>query len=144
MFSKSCKYAVRAVLFLATRDKNEVMGVDELANHLDVPRHFLAKILQQLSRNQLISSSKGRKGGFFLSEENRNANLIAVIECIEGPGIFSQCVLGLSQCSAMHPCPYHHIMKGFHDEFYRLLKDETIDESAQRTNAENLILQNHL
>lgn len=142
MFSKSCEYAIRTVLFLASNPQ-EITGVEILAEKLDVPKHFLAKILQQLSRNGLISSVKGRNGGFYLSDENKKQNLLSVIECIEGPGFFQHCIIGLANCSSSAPCPYHHVIATYREEFHRLLKNETIEQSARRINTDNLKLQNH-
>lgn len=116
------------------------MGVDELSKKLKVPRHFLAKILQQLAKQKSISSSKGRKGGFYLSEENLQSTLITIIRNIDGPGIFDECVLGLSQCSGENPCPYHKVVHEYRSAFSELLKGETIAESAQRIQAEGLSL----
>ena len=145
MFSKACKYAIRSVLFMATETSgNKKIGVDELAEKLDVPRHFLAKILQQLTKNRLISSSKGRNGGFYLNDKNRKSNLLNVIECIDGPGIFNDCVLGLEECSNTQPCPYHDSIMKYRNEFYEVVKTETIEESAKRIQAHNLRLQNNL
>jgi Rrf2 family iron-sulfur cluster assembly transcriptional regulator len=46
MFLKSCKYGIRAVLYLAIHTKNgEKIGVNDIAEELNVPKHFLAKIL---------------------------------------------------------------------------------------------------
>ncbi len=141
MFSKSCKYAIRAVLHLAIyASKERKLGVDELASELDVPRHFLAKILQQLSRYNLISSLKGRNGGFYLTEEDKKSNLLSVIDCIDGPGIFSNCVLGLPDCSDANPCPYHKTVKKYKDQFHDLVATETIGESAKRISKNNLKL----
>ncbi len=141
MFSKSCKYAIRAVLFLAIYTSElHKMGVDDLSLKLDAPKPFLAKILQQLTRNGLISSQKGRNGGFFLSEQNRKSNLLAVIESIDGPRVFKECVLGLAECSNDHPCPYHHHVRKYRDQFLILVQEETIEETAQRITANNLKL----
>jgi Rrf2 family protein len=139
MFSKSCKYAIRAILYLALyTSKEQKMGVDELAAKLDVPKHFLAKILQQLTRNDLISSSKGRNGGFYLTEENKKLNLLAVIECMDGARAFRECILGLAECSNENPCPYHGTVRKYRDQFLMLVEQETIEESAQRIKLENL------
>ena len=132
MFSKSCEYAMRAVLYMASAQSEEILGVEKLSGKLEIPRHFLAKILQQLSKHQLISSSKGRRGGFYLSKENANKSLLSVIECIDGPQVFKECVIGLTTCSNDKPCPYHHVVKQFRDRFYRILQNETIAETARR------------
>ena len=133
MFSKSCQYAIRAILYLAVyTSESQKIGVEELAERLDVPKHFLAKILQQLTRNLLISSSKGRNGGFYLTDDNKKSNLLAVIDCMDGMRAFRECVLGLAECSNENPCPYHGTVRKYRDQFLILVEQETIAESAQR------------
>jgi Rrf2 family protein len=143
MFSKSCKYAIRAVLYLSIHSNEEKMiGVDVIADELEVPKHFLAKLLQQLSRARLISSMKGRSGGFYLSEKDLKSNLMAVIEAIDGPGTFTDCVLGLKTCSEENPCPYHNRITDFRSSFYKQLIEETIGEISSRILEKNFKLKN--
>ena len=113
MFTKSCQYAIRAVIYLTehqTEAKNT--GVKEIADALQVPQQFLAKILQQLSRHNLISSVKGPNGGFYLSEANANVSLLDIVECMDGKNVLSACILGMPRCSSEHPCPLHHHFYG--------------------------------
>jgi Rrf2 family protein len=143
MFSTTCKYAIRAVLYLATKsDEKNKIGVDIISEDLDVPKHFLAKILQQLTRNKLISSSKGRSGGFYLSDENKASNLIEVIRSFDGPGTFKDCVLGLKECSNDNPCPYHHTVQLYRNKFFLQLNEETVSETATRIETFNFKLNN--
>jgi len=141
MFSKSCKYAIRAVLFLAIHsDLEHKVGVKEIADTLGVPKHFLAKILQQLSRYNLISSVKGPSGGFYLSEDNRKASLRSVVECMDGPEVFSSCILGLPVCSSEHPCPLHTQAYIYREGLLKLIEDKTIGEVARQVELEELRL----
>ncbi len=109
MFTKSCQYAIRAVIYLSEQNRiSKNIGVKEIADALQVPQQFLAKILQQLSKHNLISSVKGPNGGFFLSEANAKITLLDIVECIDGKGALSSCILGLPSCSSDHPCALHH------------------------------------
>ena len=133
MFSKTCKYGIRAVLFLSVHtDGNNKVGVKEIAEALKVPRHFLGKILQTLSKNNLISSSKGPGGGFYLSEEDRTVTMDKIIVCLDGPGVFTSCVLGLPNCSNDNPCPLHIQAFAFRDGLKYQMMHQTIDEFARR------------
>ena len=70
MFSEACTYAIRAVLYLAANtNENQKVGVKDIAVALSVPKAFLAKLLQLLARHNLIASSRGSTGGFFLRPE---------------------------------------------------------------------------
>ena len=106
MFSNSTKYAIRTVLFLA-KNGDKKYTVPELGTELDIPKPFLSKILQQLSKNGIISSTKGRGGGFFLDKSNLKKKMIDIIITIEGHNIFDKCVLGLPECSNKNPCWLH-------------------------------------
>lgn len=133
MFSKSCKYGIRAVLHLAVHTSSENrQGVTEIADSLDVPKHFLAKILQQLAKENLISSIKGPSGGFYLSPKNRKSTLKDVIEVLDGKQIFTDCILGLKECSSEKPCPLHFQAYGIREGLNYQLQYQTIDEIAEK------------
>lgn len=68
MFSKSCEYALRALVYIAkcSLDGDKVQQRDITAK-LESPDAFTAKIVQQLSKNKFIRSMKGPTGGYFIS-----------------------------------------------------------------------------
>lgn len=133
MFSKSCQYAIRAVLYLAEKGKDgQCVGVKEIAESLEVPGPFLAKLLQQLSKNQIIGSTKGPHGGFCMNQKHLQESLIKVIECIDGPEVFNSCVLGLPTCNAANPCSLHFQSLAYKQGLLKLLRDKTIAEVAQQ------------
>ena len=107
MFSKSTKYALRSIVYMLGNGPENKYTVIQIANELDIPQPFLSKIMQQLSKRKIISSAKGRGGGFYLSEEDLNRPLLDLIICIEGENIFKRCILGLNQCSDSNPCILH-------------------------------------
>ena len=107
MFSNSTKYAIRTIVELSKAEESEKQTVDYLATELDIPKPFLSKILQQLSKAEIISSLKGRGGGFYLTEKNREHKLIDVIKCIDGRNFFNTCILGLNSCDSKNPCLLH-------------------------------------
>ncbi len=108
MFSKTCQYALRGIIHIATTaGEDEAIGTKAMAESLEVPQQFLAKILQQLVRHNFLSSIKGPHGGFYLTEENMKANLLSVVRCIDGDSVLDSCLLGLPQCDASKPCHLH-------------------------------------
>ncbi|MCP4122663.1 MAG: Rrf2 family transcriptional regulator [Bacteroidetes bacterium] len=135
MFSKSCKYGIRGVLLLAQNsDVNHKIGVRELAAFLSVPVHFLAKILQDLARKRIISSTKGPNGGFYLTDKEKQQNLMTIVDAIDGMAQFEECALGLRECSNVNPCPLHHGVKKMRDNIKKDLHDTTLSEFAVKLN----------
>jgi Rrf2 family transcriptional regulator, iron-sulfur cluster assembly transcription factor len=126
MFSNSTKYAIRTIEYLLINQDTEKLSVIKLATELDIPRPYLSKIMQQLSKGKIISSSKGRGGGFFLSKENMKRPLIDIVICIEGYNVFDKCVLGLSQCSDQNPCLLHKHFKIFKESLDKSICKDSI------------------
>lgn len=133
MFSKACRYAIRVALYLATHSHAQArFGVKPLAESLGIPVHFLGKILQQMVRAGLVSSSKGPGGGFYLTEANRKVTLRDIVRSIDGPEIMEGCVLGFTECNADNPCALHSLYGGYRNGFFNLLGDQTVEEVAER------------
>ena len=87
------------------------MGIKEVAAGIDSPEHFIAKILQDLSKRELIQSSKGPNGGFYVDSIARSSTLADIVRAIDGEKIFKGCGLGLKSCSETKPCPLHNDFK---------------------------------
>ncbi|MBN9482825.1 MAG: transcriptional regulator [Bacteroidetes bacterium 43-93] len=129
MFSKSCEYGIRAVIYIVSASKNgERVGIGEICQNIDAPEHFTAKILQILTRNRIVSSQKGVHGGFYLDDYQKGLALIEVVTAIDGKTLFTGCGLGLKQCSETNPCPIHSKFKSIRNDIKKMLEQTTIEE----------------
>jgi Rrf2 family protein len=130
MFSKSCEYGIRATIFIATQCCNETkVGLKEIAQEIDSPMPFTAKILQVLVKNDIIKSSKGVGGGFMvLKEDLALITLSKIVVAIDGDSVFLRCGLGLSNCSEDHPCPIHEKFKFVKQDLAFMLENTTLEE----------------
>jgi len=127
IFSKTCEYALRAVFFVAHKTaKGGRVGIKEIAEGVDSPEAFLAKILQDLSRKGILQSAKGPNGGFYLNEESLSRPLADVVEAVDGTSIFTGCGMGLKYCSETNPCPLHNDFKNIRNQIQDMLKNITI------------------
>lgn len=56
MLSNTCKYAIRALIYLGRYSKNgEKIGIKKIAGDLGMPTPFLGKILQNLVKHKILS-----------------------------------------------------------------------------------------
>jgi len=116
MISKTCEYAIRAMLFIAQKTmSNNKVGVKQVAKAIGSPEPFIAKILQDLGKKSLVLSAKGPNGGFYLDGAGLKNSLADVVIAIDGDKLFNGCGLGLKGCSSKMPCPIH-------DEFITVRK----------------------
>lgn len=131
MFSKSCEYAIRAAIYIAAKGTpDKKVGIEEICDHIEAPKHFTAKILQILTRNQIISSQKGVNGGFYLNKYQSKMTLAQIVSAIDGDLLFTGCGLGLKECSEIEPCPLHDKFKGIRAGIKKMLEESTIEAMA--------------
>ena len=132
MFSNSSKYAIKAVLYLAlnSNEEQKVM-VKDIANPINVPQAYIAKLLQELSRQNVISSTRGPKGGFYLTDENKKQPLNRIIQVIDGERSLTSCLLSLENCNDEKPCPLHKLAAPLKKELLDSLENKTIWDLAK-------------
>lgn len=127
MFSKTCEYAIRALIFIAQKSKDgSRVGIKDISAGIDSPEYFIAKILQDLSRKGFVQSAKGPNGGFYMDDANLEQSLADIVREIDGDKLFSGCGLGLKECSESHPCPIHNDFKHIRQEIKTMLEESRI------------------
>jgi len=131
IFSRQCDYALQAVLYLALRPAGEMTAIRELAAKLEIPYHFLGKILQDLTRKGLLQSLKGPKGGFRLAVPPRKITLFHIVEAVDGVEFTRSCVLGFKECSGRNPCAVHDIWAALREGITIMLRKRNIGELAR-------------
>ncbi len=135
MLSYTCKTAVKAVIFLATKHSSgEKAAIREIAVNLEASEHTVGKMLQTLVKQGVINSLKGPTGGFFMSEEQLEQPIINIVQAIDGNQIFKDCGLGLHKCSSLHPCPIHHEYKEARDIIENLFRTKKISDLCEPVN----------
>ncbi len=129
IFSKSCEYALRSVLYICTKSSEGInLSVKEIAAEIESPEPFTAKILQQLARQKIISSIKGPNGGFYIDKQKKPVSILQIVEAIEGPDFFDRCVLGLKNCTERKPCPLHEHFIQHRKDIKELFKTKTVHD----------------
>jgi Rrf2 family protein len=135
MLSLTCKTAVKAVIYLASKyGSGSNAGIKEIAEYIDASEHTVGKLLQTLVKENLINSIKGPSGGFNISNEQLKRPIIEIVKAIDGKQAFKGCGLGLSKCSATHPCPIHDDYKVARDIIEKLFTDKKIIDLCEPVN----------
>lgn len=132
MFSKSCEYAIRAVIIISKKSKSNLKtNVKEISISAGVPEQYIAKVLQILSKQNIIQSYKGPHGGFFIDEKHQKIKLIEIVTAIDGESLFTSCGLGLHECSEKNPCPLHNSFKGIRNDIKKMLQKTSLNELSE-------------
>ncbi len=112
MLSNTCKYALRALIYLAKYYQNDQrIGIKKISEDLRISSPFLGKILQNLVKQKLLVSTKGPNGGFSLSKQPEDISLWDIVINVDGEEYFTNCLIGLRPCKTHDPskplCPVH-------------------------------------
>lgn len=131
MFSRPTEYAVRAMVFLAGQPSGKLTGAREIAKAEQIPAPFLWKILHNLTRQRLIRSFKGVRGGYELARPAEAIALEDIIEATDGSEVVSGCVLGLPECNEVNPCPLHNSWKEVRGRLTEMLERTSLADLAE-------------
>src|ERR1700730_7696015 len=131
IYSRSAEYAIRACVHLAQVLEGKYAMVKNIAQQEGIPAHFLAKILQQLARKDLLRSSKGPTGRLALRVEASEIRLLDIVESLDGLAPYQQCASGLSECSDDMPCSMHDSWIALRSRIMDYLGRNSIDDLAK-------------
>ncbi len=133
LFSRGCEYALRGLVEMARRPEKPFWTVQELAKLSETPAPFLAKTFQILVKHGILSSTKGRRGGFSFARPLQDISLMDVVGIIDGPTLANECALGFDECSEKNPCPIHFQWRDIREQIVRALSAESLLEFARES-----------
>jgi Rrf2 family iron-sulfur cluster assembly transcriptional regulator len=133
--TRAADYAVRVMIHLATLPPENRTFLPDLARATAAPESFLSKVMQALGRKELISSRRGKRGGFAILPHGREATMREVIEAIDGPICLNACLNGGKDCERKSWCPAHPVWARAQRAMVDVLMSVTVSAMAARTPA---------
>jgi Rrf2 family protein len=138
MLSQKAKYALRALLVLATRADDEPVHIADIAASQNISRKFLEATLLELRKHGILASRRGQRGGYRLARPANEIRFGEVIRIIDGPlapvpcasvTAFQLC----SDCPDPHSCSIRWLMQKVRDATAGVLDECTLaDALGQR------------
>ena len=125
------EYAVRLMVYLAGRDRDQLISAREIAENQNIPQRFLRSIVSQFAKQGFIKSVQGNGGGVKLAEGAENKSLLEVIEAIEGPIYLNVCMQGKESCHFSNQCAVHLVWHEAQQAIQNILGQKKIKELAQ-------------
>ena len=132
MLSNTCKYAIRAVIYLVVNKNEGKVGIKKISSDLDIPSPFLGKILQSLVKHRILNSTKGPNGGFGIGKDPEDIVLMDIVEIIDGVDNFEKCAIGVKYCSEQeNQCAVHKQYSILREEMKSIFNYSKISELAK-------------
>ncbi len=130
--TRAADYAVRVMVHLATLPPEKRAFLPDLAEATSAPESFLSKVMQTLSHAELISSRRGKLGGFAILPQGREATMREVIEAIDGPICLNVCLSRGKECERKSWCPAHPVWARAQRAMIDVLMSVTVSAMASR------------
>jgi Rrf2 family protein len=130
--TRAADYAVRVMVHLATLPPEQRAFLPDLAEATAAPESFLSKVMQALAHADLVSSKRGKLGGFAILPRGREATMREVIEAIDGPIRLNACLNGGKDCERKTWCPAHPVWARAQRAMIDVLMSVTVQVMASR------------
>lgn len=98
------EYALRFLIYLA-KDPETTVKMSDVSNDEDIPRQFLAQIVNDLKKSGLVNAFRGPTGGIKLARSAAEITALDVLTSIEGPLALFKCLETNDYCDKSSSCP---------------------------------------
>src|SRR5512141_1753163 len=105
--SRQTDYACRVLLHLALLPPEARVTAQDISRRRIIPRAFVRRIITELGKAQLITTTRGSGGGVALARPSSEISLLQVVEAMEGPLALNPCTLDPATCPLLQTCPVH-------------------------------------
>jgi len=141
VLSKTSKYALQALILIASVGKNEYILSKQIASALSIPKEYLNKVMRLLVQMKYVKSLKGPQGGFRLARDPREITIYDVLQSIDGTDFFQMCLLRAGTCDERNPCALHHYWQKILGQIRAVLDRVTLDELVKEVKEGKRVLQ---
>jgi len=124
---------IRTVLYLTLNGNDRWVPGEEICRTQEIAPSFLAKITRPLVKRGILSAVRGVGGGFRLGRPPDTISMLEVIETLQGPMIFNECLIGPGTCERDRLCPVHPVWKQIKDGTERILAMWTFSDLARQS-----------
>jgi Rrf2 family protein len=121
-------YAIRMLLYLATKQDDNPVSALTLSKSQKVPLEFAHKILRKLAKANIVKSYSGRNGGYILAVDPKQIDLLSALELVQGPLVLRVCLLNDDACPGKSSCPVSARLKILQENIHQSLKNLTLAE----------------
>lgn len=137
MLSRKAKYAINALVYLTKKQGQGPILISQIAKEKNIPRKFLEAILLDLRNAGILSSKKGKGGGYYLRKDPESVTLVEIMRLMDGPIALLPCVSlqfyeSCEECQDEESCGLRSVFLDVRDQTLGILGDATLSKIVQR------------
>ncbi|MBL1229959.1 Rrf2 family transcriptional regulator [Enterococcus sp. BWB1-3] len=120
-YTKATNYALHIIAYLISSKSQEKSSIYTLAEQFKLSPTYLSKILTQLTKAGLVSSTPGAKGGYQLAAPKETISFLDVIQAVEGRAPLLVCDMSVN-----HNCVIQQVITNAEKEMNNFLAEKKI------------------
>jgi Rrf2 family protein len=128
--SMAGKYAIRAMMYLASLDRNTIIQINDLSEKWGIPEKYLRKIIPQLAKAGLIYSRRGMGGGVILARPSKDISFLDIVEAVEGKIFLNKCLMSPDMCERSPWCSANRVWHEAQESMKKVLANKNLEELA--------------
>jgi Rrf2 family protein len=128
--SKKADYGLIAVKHLAMHRDQHACSATEIAEEYGISTMLMAKVLQKLARERIVSAKHGASGGYQLAKDPSRISALDVISAIDGPVLITSCVTSHGNCGASEKCSIREPLRRVNESILSVLSTVTISQMS--------------
>lgn len=101
------QYAIRIMAHIAKEGDKEFHNAKDISEALDISYKYLTRVMAQLVSAKLLTSTRGREGGYFLSKKPHEIKILDILATVKEAISDRECVLGTGMCTQSNKCSLH-------------------------------------
>lgn len=126
-FTKRADYGLMAIHYIAVHEDLGAVSAKRIAEEFRIPAELLAKILQRMAKQRLITSQNGPKGGYVLAHRPAEITVGQVVRALEGPISIVNCIEDTT-CPQMAHCNLRRPVQKIQAAIGQMLDTMSLDE----------------
>jgi len=134
-------YALRVLMFLALQKNERLVTVSDIADHFDIPRNHLVKIVHQLGQLAYVCTVRGKGGGMRLGRPAGSIGIGEVVRDVETTLEVVNCLQ--PECPLLPDCSLRGVLHEARDAFIGVLDKYTLVDLVARPRKMQTLLQWH-
>lgn len=135
--SKKAKYAINAMVHLARKHGEGPITIGDIAEEENIPQKFLEAILLELKNAGLLSSKKGKGGGYYMIKPPVEVTMADIMRLMDGPIALLPCVSykhyeRCDECKDENTCSIRRVFFEVRNKTVDMLKEASLDKVIQQ------------
>ena len=137
--SNKADYGLIAVKHLATHGADGACSATDIAEAYGISAPLLAKILQKLSKQGLVTARHGSSGGYQLARDPSLITALEVISAIDGPLFITSCITSHGECYQTPTCTVREPLRRVNESILQVLNTVTISQMSEEPPEASLV-----